>query len=512
MKKDFNQELRGRLSTELVDNYSSFENVFIDVLNRHASIKKNVIRANHAPYVTKALRKAIMKRSQLDKIYFKKRTQESFKKYKKQKKYCSRLYKRERKSFFESIDSSEITDNKTFWKNIQPFFSEKRKTVNKITLVNENEDILSNDKVVADEINSFFTNATKNLGITENTYIVDISNDITDPVNKAIYKFKNHPSILLIQRKVANDSTFSFNEAFFSEIEKELRSLNPNKAYTFKNIPPKILKESREYCSDIQQKLFNKTLSNKEFPDEFKLADVTTIYKKDDPNKSKNYRPVSVLPVVSKVFEKIIHDQISQYINSFLTPYLCGYRKGFSTQQALLSLIEKWKIVLDSKGYGGAVLMDLSKAFDTINHDLLIAKLHAYGFSKESLKLIKSYLSNCWQRTKVNLSFSSWSELILGVPQGSVLGPLLFNIYINDLFYLTELTDVCNYADDTTFHACDSNLDNLIRRLEHDSVLAIEWFESNYMKLNQDKCHFLLSGHKHEVMFAKIGHSKIWEN
>ena len=154
-EEDFNQELRGRLSTELVDNYSSFENVFIDVLNRHASIKKKVIRANHAPYVTKALRKAIMKRSQLEKIYFKKRTQESFKKYKKQKNYCSRLYKRERKSFFESIDSSKMTDSKTFWKNIQPFFSEKRKTVNKITLVNENEDILSNDKVVADEINSF---------------------------------------------------------------------------------------------------------------------------------------------------------------------------------------------------------------------------------------------------------------------------------------------------------------------------------------------------------------------
>ena len=203
----------------MVDNYSSFENIFIDVLNRHASIKK-VIRANQAPYVTKALRKTIMKRPQLEKIYFKKRTQESFKKYKKQKNYCSRLYKRERKRFFESIDSSEITDNKTSRKNIQPFFSEKRKTVNKITLVNENEDILSNDKVVADEINSFFKNATKNLKITKNTYIVDNSNDITDPVNKAIDKFKNDPNILSIQRKVANDSTFSFNEASLPDIEK----------------------------------------------------------------------------------------------------------------------------------------------------------------------------------------------------------------------------------------------------------------------------------------------------
>ena len=227
-------------------------------------------------------------------------------------------------------------------------------------------------------------------------------------------------------------------------------------------MPPETLKENRECCSDILQKLFSSTLSNKEFPDELKLAYVTPIYKKDDPNKSKNYIPVSVLPIVSKVFEKIMHDQISQYINSFLTPYLCGYRKGFSTQQALLSLIEKLKIVLDSKGCGGAVLTDLSKAFDTINHDLLIAKLYAYGFSKESLKLIKSYLSNRWKRVKVNLSFSSWSELILGAPQGSIIGPVLFIIYINDLFYLTELTDICNYADDTTFHACDSNLDNLV--------------------------------------------------
>ena len=204
--------------------------------------------------------------------------------------------------------------------------------------------------------------------------------------------------------------------------------------------------------------------------------------------------------------------QITEYMSERLSPYLCGYRKGYNSQQALISLIESWRKHLDNKGFGGAVLMDLSKAFDTIKHDLLIAKLHAYGFEKKSLKLVYRYLNNRSHRTKINNDFSSWQELIQGVPQGSVLGPLLFNIYLNDLFFLPESTDVCNYADDTTFYACDTDLKSLIQRLEHDSLLAIEWFENNSMKLNEDKCHLLVSGYKFENIWAKIGKAKIWES
>ena len=120
---------------------------------------------------------------------------------------------------------------------------------------------------------------------------------------------------------------------------------------------------------------------------------------------------------------------------------MCGYRKGFGTQQTLLSSIERLKNAFDQNGYGGAILIGLSKAFDTINH-LLIAKLGACGSDAASLKLIRSYLANRFQRTKVNTSFSSWSKLFLVVPQGSALVPLLFNIYFNDLFYLTDMTEI----------------------------------------------------------------------
>ena len=139
--------------------------------------------------------------------------------------------------------------------------------------------------------------------------------------------------------------------------------------------------------------------------------------------------------------------------------------------------MEKDNMEKHRKGYGGAALMDQSKTFDTIKYDLLLATFYAYGFTNKSLRLRKSYLTNRWQRAKVNKSFSSWFELVLGVPLGSVLKPLLFNIYLNDLFYLTEYTKLCSYADGTTFHACDSDLKNLITRLKMNPYWLLSSFK-----------------------------------
>ena len=129
-----------------------------------------------------------------------------------------------------------------------------------------------------------------------------------------------------------------------------------------------------------------------------------------------------------------------------------GYCKGYNTQHALITFIEMWKLTLDNHGYGGSIITDLSKAFDTINHELLVAKLHAYGFDRQSLLFIRNYLGNRWHMTKINTSFSTWEKLLYGVPQVSVLGPLLFNIYFN-LFYFFDNTETSNYADDTDLYA-----------------------------------------------------------
>ena len=385
--------------------------------------------------------------------------------------------------------------------SVKPVLSNKVTTFPKISLV-ESDEIISDEPKVANSFSNFFENAIHSLGIKTNEY----SNDyycLKNPIEIAIKKYELHLRISLIKETVTNNESFHFLP---TEQETSITKING----TFKSIPTRRLKKVSDICSPILANVWNEEiLLNETFPENLKLAAVSPIFKKKD--FIENYTPVSVLPTVFKIFERILQKQISDYIEKLLSPFLCRNRRGFSTQHALLTLIERWRFCLEKQGLPGALLMDLSKAFDTTNHELLIAKLHAYGFSTDALEVLLCYLQDRWQIVKINTTFSPWTQLLQGVPQGLVLGPTLFNIYINDIFFALKGVDICNFADDTTLYVCDSNLKSILETLEHNSELAIAWFEMNYIKLNTDKCHLLISGNKNEQMRVKLDRDIVWE-
>ena len=254
-----------------------------------------------------------------------------------------------------------------------------------------------------------------------------------DEVLAAIYKYQNHPSIKTILEKI--NFSFSFKKVSLSDIEKEMKSLNTNKASNVDFFSPFILG------------YVNKSVSSSTFPSMLKLTDITAVYKKDSRYEKSNHRPISVLPNLSKIFENVLYDQISSFFENIFSKYQTGFRKGFNPQSSLLTMIEKSR---DQGGEYSALLTDLSKAFDCLPHDLIIAKLHAYGPEKASLRLMHSYLTDRYQRVKINNSYSLWSLIKHAVPQGSDLGPILFNIFLCDMFFMIDNIDIASYADDNT--------------------------------------------------------------
>ena len=497
--KNFNHSVfRTELVRELYNqnndntNYSLFEEVIVKLLNRHAPLKKRFVRANNSPFMNKTLSKAVMTRSRLRNKYIKNPSIENKVNYTRYRNYCTGLLRKGKKSFYNNLDTKMVTDNRKFWKTIKPLFSDKHFSNNKITLL-EGDEIISNDNKIAEIFNAYFANIVENLDI-EGFITCDYSyNPKLNYISNIIDKFKNHPSILKIKKVVNFDTPFRFLPVDESVIYDKIDLLDKRKPTTYNNIPTRILVENKDIISPFITEMYNEANRTSKFPNLLKLADVTPIHKKNERIIKGNYRNVSILPPVSKIYEREMFDQISVYIEKYLSPFLCGFRKGYSTQHCLMVMLDKWHKAMDNGKFAGALLTDLSKAFDCHNHELLIAKLEAYGFDQSSLSYIYSYLSDRKQRTKVNNSYSSWSSIKCGVPQGSILGPLLFNIYLNDIFYFVNKCHITNYADDTTPYSVDKTMDDLVSSLEADTNTFIKWFRDNYFKLNADKCNLIIS-------------------
>ena len=220
-------------------------------------------------------------------------------------------------------------------------------------------------------------------------------------VLRALTEYKDHPSINVINQNVAfNGSTFSFSHVSPNEVMKQIDLLDKNKSNSG-NIPTGMLKATREIVCPYLTDFINSAVYHCNFPNELMEADLTPLFKMMIRIIRQNFRPISVLPAASKIYESLLKDKICPYFQDKLSEILCGFREGYSTQHALIRLIEQWRKCLDASGIVGTILMDLSKAYDCLPHDLLIAKLEAYVFEFNSLCLIHSYLDCHHQRVKI---------------------------------------------------------------------------------------------------------------
>ena len=455
-------------------------------LENQAPLKIKMLRGNNSPFMTKELRKAIMERTRLKNIYLKNKTENDKKKYTSQRNRCVSLLRATKRHFFANIDEKDVTDTKRFWKTVKPFLSHKSKAKERVILI-ENNETIKDETEIANIFNEYFSTITQRLSLPTppGEYVVSIG----EPVLDTISKYRNHPSI----KKIRETNTEKRFELKIVSLEEVLKIINELKSKTQiqNDLPVKIIKQFSKEFSDFMHSTFNEMIETGRFPDELKEAYVTPIHKKSSKTKKKNYRPISILPALSKVFERLLHKQISNHFDNIFSDNQCGFRKGFNTQDCLLSLVEAWKTANDEKKAFGALLIDLSKAFDCMSHELLITKLHAYGCGSKTTKLLADYLTNRKQCVRMGTSHSEWCGIETGVPQGSILGPLLFNIYICDLFQFLTRINAANYADDTTPYATGKTWVEVENKLVSAGETIFEWLPLNQMIGNADKCQLI---------------------
>ena len=465
-----------------VDDQLWFHNsLLLDIIDKNAPKKQKQITYKPLPYMNDNLRKAINVKAALRRKFLKTKSNESWQKFKKQRNLVNKLKKVSIKKYFEKNCSDSSSKGKHFWEIVKPFMTNNAKTNNhKITLF-ENNALISQPSDVSNTFNEYFINVTQDLS--EPEIVGQMS------VDEVVDHYKDHPSIKLINEHKNNDQPlFYFTEINQKAIQNKLKMLKSKKATGFDHISPKFLKIGSEHLSLSLTKIMNKCVETGIYPDNAKRAVVTPLYKKSDQLAKENYRPVSILSSTSKLFEGVMCDQLINYMSPSLSNDLSAYRKLFSCNNVLVKCIEKWRKALDNNQNVGCVLIDLSKAFDSLPHGLLIAKLYAYGVSRESCLLIMNYLKNRKQAVKLGNIRSEWLDLKTGVPQGSLMGPLLFNIFINDFIYnLKNVCDVYNYADDNTLSYSNKDLNVVKSQLEKASEQATKWFKYNYMKANPSK-------------------------
>ena len=429
-------------------------------------------KAKNKPWITTGIKTSMKHCSMLHKKHLGKPNNETkklvWKNYKHKLTNCIRAAETQH---YRKLLADHNNSSQNLWKIFGKILK-KGKNNKKITKIKSGNEIITNPTRITESFNKFFTDIGKNLA-------QSIDND--DP--NSFKRFLGNPVL----------QSFHLCETSVPEIKYLMNKINPKKSTGSDDLPGIFTNISAPIVAETLSKLFNLSIRNGEYPDALKIAKVIPIYKKGEHTDINNYRPISILTHLNKIFETIICSQMKSFLDkhNIFYKYQYGFREKHSTDQALIEIVDGIKLSIDTSKLAGGIFVDLTKAFDTVNHKILLEKLRHLGVRGIPNKLLESYLTNRYQYVQINDNKSSLRSINCGVPQGSVLGPLLFILYINDLVNCSN-SKIRIFADDTAVYFACSNKAEFEELVKAIMIQLDEWFTANLLTLNTDKSYFCI--------------------
>ena len=468
------------------DAWCNFKSLFTGVLDEIVPFKQIRIKTRTEPWMSSNILDLIRKR---DKALIIANNNKGNKDLRKQFNFLRNKVQREVKKAKSNYLKDKIEDNKDnpkeLWKQFKSLgYSNKSKDKSKVTIKVDNE-ICSEPNKIAKFMNNYFLKVAKDL-VKKLPFVSNIYSTIS-PLLKQFY---NDQNII--------PNSFKLHPVSENFINNQLSTLNISKSTGYDDIPARFLKDGASEIREIITYLINLSITTNVFPDEFKCAKVKPLYKKKDRTEVENFRPVSILCIVSKILEKAVYIQFEKYLldNNILYSHQSGFRKGHSTDSCLIDLFDYIHCSISEGDYVGMVLLDLQKAFDTVDHKVLCEKLKLVGVGCPEWFL--SYISNRKQFVTIDDSNSNFGSVTCGVPQGSILGPLLFLIYINDL-PISVTCKLLLYADDSALLVRGKDASIIASTLSKNLSSCKNWLVDNKLSLHLGKTEAILFGTKRKL-------------
>ena len=460
--------------TEVNSSYAIFSTNYINLFNKYFPYVRQSQRSfKSKPFITSGIKVSIKARNKLYNKYLNNKNELTEATWKRFRNKTHTIISRAREQYYNHLLQSHHNSSRQLWKTFGKILNKNKSNQRKISSLNINGNNVCDPQSVTDSFNNFFSQIGDNLAQkfsgNNNT---DYKKFLGSPANQSMYLYK-------INQKEIRDAIHNI---------KSSNSSGPD------DITSSFVKISAPILIPALDRIFNLSISTGVYPDNLKVAKVIPIHKKGDSTSVNNYRPISILNTVNKIFEKILHTRLSTYIENsdLLYKYQFGFRKNHSTELALIEMVDQIKMSLDAGNITCGIFVDLSKAFDTVNHEILIGKLEHYGITGVALELFKSYLENREQYVSLNSLKSNTKAINCGVPQGSVLGPLLFILFINDLPNCSPIGNFRIFADDTNVFIHGTNIEELIIACRDIMIALNSWFMTNKLTLNADKSSFTI--------------------